>query len=225
MNSQKEIFKASEADEWFHRNATSDCSGLNNENMVLKVLKEIKLYPKKVLEIGCSNGSRLDQLRRAFDCHCFGIDPSVKAIQDGIKRFPDLSLTEGTADDLHFGDDYFDTIIFGFCLYLCDRKDLFKIAYEADRCLQNGGTLVITDFYPPFPYKNRYSHKKGIHSYKMNYGQMFSWNPSYYEAASITYSHSGYAQRDIPDERIGVIILRKDDQVAYPEEPYSNFRL
>ena len=97
--------------------------------------------------------------------------------------FSALSLSIGTADDLHFGNDSFDTIIFGFCLYLCYKKDLFKIAYEADRCLQNEGTIIITDFYPPFPYKNRYSHREGLYTYKMNHGRMFVWNPSYTEVA------------------------------------------
>jgi len=220
MSSQKETFINSEADEWFNRNADSCSSGKPEAHVPLKVMKEVELHPNRVLEIGCGNGVRLEQVRQAFDCECYGIDPSSKAIQDGGDRFPHLHLSEGTAETLPFEDDAFDTIIFGFCLYLCDRKDLFRIAFEADRCLRDGGTLVVIDFQPPFPYRNRYSHREGIYSYKMNYGKMFLWNPAYFEVANVIYSHSGYALRDVPDERIGVSILRKNEGGAYPESPF-----
>jgi len=222
MKSQKQIFKASEANGWFDRNKTPHVFIANKENIIVDFLKEIELIPKKVLEIGCSNGFRLNQIREEFHCECFGIDPSSKAIKCGNKKFPNIVLNIGTADELHFENYSFDTIIFGFCLYLCDRRDLFRIAYETDRCLKDKGTVIITDFYPPFPYKNRYSHHKEVFSYKMNYSRMFTWNPSYTEVANVVYSHSGYKLRDIPDERVGTIILRKNEQVAFPLEPFKN---
>ena len=123
---------------------------------------------------------------------------------------------------MHFGNASFDTIIFGFCLYLCDRKDLFKIAYEADRCLQNEGTIILLDFKPPFPYKNKYSHLEGIYSYKMDYSKMFNWNPAYNEVVNVIFSHSGFKLRDIPDEKVGITMLRKCEQFAYPLEPFNN---
>jgi SAM-dependent methyltransferase len=220
MTTQKEIFLSSEGDEWFNRNKAS--YGPTNENPVVDLLKRIELLPRKILEIGCSNGFRLNQFKEAFGCACSGIDPSAKAIRDGTARYPGIALHTGTADDLPFENESFDTVIFGFCLYLCDRKDLFKIACEADRVLQNEGTLVITDFYPPFPFKNPYSHNRDIYSYKMNYGRMFTWNPAYTEVASVVFSHSAYGLRDIPNERIATLVIRKNEQYAYPEEPYRN---
>ena len=54
-----------------------------------------------------------------------------------------------------FPDNFFDMIILGFCLYLCDRNKLFKIASEVDRVLKENSYLVIIDFYPgSFYYKN-----------------------------------------------------------------------
>ena len=221
MKSQKEIFKASEADGWFNRNHASQGLRANEKNEVVALLQQIELPPRKVLEIGCSNGFRLNQFREAFDCECHGIDPSPEAIRDGASRFPGLSLAVGTADALDYRDGEFDTIIFGFCLYLCDRDDLFRIASEADRCLQDPGTMVITDFDPPFPYRNGYSHHEGVHSYKMDYGRMFTWNPAYVEVAKMIYSHSGFSLRDVPDERVGTTVLRKNGLAAYPLEPFK----
>ncbi|MBT5996066.1 MAG: class I SAM-dependent methyltransferase [Candidatus Marinimicrobia bacterium] len=219
---QKEVFLKSEADQWFDRNKESYKIRKAEGNISLQFLKSIKLSPNKILEIGCSNGNRLVLLKDTFNSDCWGIDPSSKAISEGKKMYPEISLHVGTADSLPFESDSFDTIIFGFCLYLCDRNDLFKIAYEVDRCLKNEGTLIIEDFSPPFPYKNKYSHLDGIYSYKMDYSKMFNWNPNYSEIANIAYSHSGFQERDIPNEKVSTIVLRKNSKYAYPDEPFSS---
>jgi len=219
---QKEIFKSSEADNWFRRNRALYDADSIKDNILLDLLNKLQLSPKIILEIGCSNGFRLNEIRKEFSCDCYGIDPSSEAINDGRTKYPYLALSVATADDLRFDDGKFDTIIFGFCLYLCDRNDLFKIAYEADRCLKNQGYIIITDFLPPFPYKNKYSHHPNVYSYKMNYSNMFIWNPVYTEIAQLTYTHSGPIRRDIPDERIATVILRKNAQFAYPNGPYTD---
>ncbi|MCF6296411.1 MAG: class I SAM-dependent methyltransferase [Flavobacteriaceae bacterium] len=216
---QKDIFSTSEGDEWFNRNLNSIVEQKNDK--IVQIIKSIELFPQKVLEIGCSSGERLELIRNTFGSECYGIDPSSKAIEDGNKKHHEVSLSVGTADYLQFEDNSFDTIIFGFCLYLCDRKDLFKIAYEADRCLKNKGTLIIKDFQPTFAYKNKYSHFKGVYSYKMDYSKMFKWNPAYTEVANVVFSHSGFELRDIPDEKIAIVVLRKNEKFAYPEEPFK----
>jgi ubiquinone/menaquinone biosynthesis C-methylase UbiE len=220
MNTQKEIFKDSEGDRWFQRNRKTLNSRLYEDDEVVNLIKSIELFPQKALEIGCGGGHRLEIIRNAFQADCYGIDPSSKAIDDGKSRYPKISLQVGIADNLPFDADSFDMVIFGFCLYLCDRKDLFKIAYEADRCLKNKGTLIIKDFYPPFPYKNKYSHHESIYSYKMDYSRMFNWNPAYAEVSKIVFSHSGFALRDVHDEKLAIVVLRKNEQYAYPEEPF-----
>ena len=192
----------------------------NAVNVITTSLVRAEIHPKKALEIGCSSGIQLTILQKVFGCECFGIDPSKVAIENGKKEFPTISLQVGTADTLPFEDNSFDLIIFGFCLYLCDRKDLFKIAYEADRCLSENGFLVIMDFQPPIPYKNRYTHKEGIYSFKMDYSKMFSWNASYSMIFNTLFSHSESAKKNLPDERVSVTILHKNEAFAYPVQPF-----
>jgi len=62
----------------------------------------------------------------------------------------------GSADDLPFESDSFDGVIFGFCLYLCDHEDLFKIAQEADHVLRKKSWLVIKDFFSLRPVSRDY---------------------------------------------------------------------
>jgi ubiquinone/menaquinone biosynthesis C-methylase UbiE len=219
MSSQKEKFKNGEGDSWFRRN-NKTLETQTSDDRIANILQSIELAPKKVLEIGCCDGQRLDLIRMRLQADCHGIDPSSEAIATGKERFPEISLQVGTADNLPFSDGEFDLVIFGFCLYLCDRNELFKIALEADRCLQDKSSLVIHDFYPPFPYRNKYAHLDGIYSYKMNYVRMFTWNPAYTEIYNTVYSHSGYALRDVPDERIAIVVLRKNEESAYAEEPF-----
>lgn len=218
---QKKVFLESEGNKWFQRNIAGSDPNRTSNDQIANLIKYIELHPKKVLEIGCSNGFRLSVIKKIFNAECFGIDPSNTAIEYGKKKFPNITLKIGTADNLPFDDSNFDIIIFGFCLYLCDRKDLFKIAYEADRCLQDEGTIIINDFYPPFPYKNPYTHRYDIYSFKMDYSRMFKWNPYYTEIANVVFSHSGFKNRDVPDEKICITALRKVEQYAYPKEPYK----
>jgi ubiquinone/menaquinone biosynthesis C-methylase UbiE len=80
-----------------------------------------------------------------------------------------LSVQQGTADVLPFDDNSYNIVIFGFCLYLCDREDLFRIASTADRVLRDSGWLFILDFFSPLPCAKTYHHRPGVLSYKMDY--------------------------------------------------------
>ncbi len=219
---QKQIFRNSEGNQWYQRNKSKLESAVCDEgnDQVLASVKALRLQPHSILEIGCSNGWRLENLRQLYNAKCYGIDPSAIAIQEGKTLFKKLCLEKGEADSLPFENDKFDLVIFGFCLYLCDRDDIFKIAFEADRVLQEKGHIVILDFHPPFPYSNEYKHYPGLFSYKMNYANIFLWNPAYFMASQIIFNHSGTTDMNEPDDRLSVSILYKCGQLAYPENPF-----
>jgi SAM-dependent methyltransferase len=218
LSKQKEAFLAAEADAWFARNrARGEGAGAPSE--IAALLRRAGAAPSKVLEIGCSNGQLLASLCAELGCAGAGLDPSAAAIAQGRERFPQLRLEVGTADRLPFADGEFDAVVFGFCLYLCDRADLFRIAAEADRVLADPGWLAITDFLPPFAYRNRYAHREGLHSYKMDYSRLFDWNPAYVERLREVHAHGGEA--DSPDARMGTVLLRKDGASAWPAGPFG----
>ncbi|MCB0390350.1 MAG: class I SAM-dependent methyltransferase [Bdellovibrionales bacterium] len=217
---QKEIFLSNEGNSWFQRNHLHHDENHLTKDPVVNAFKSLHRIPNKVLEIGCSDGYRLNYLYKNFNINAFGIDPSHDGIEAGKKKFPNLNLSVGTADKLKFENDSFDLIILGFCLYLCDREDLFKIAMEADRCLQNQGLLLIYDFMPPFPYKNKYAHSEGVYCYKMDYTKMFSWNPAYTSIFTKMYSHNLEGPSLNPDDNVAVTILSKNLDTAYPNNPF-----
>jgi ubiquinone/menaquinone biosynthesis C-methylase UbiE len=215
---QKEIFSTVEGDNYFGRNKHKLTS--SDDDPVINAVAHLALHPKKILEIGCCNGWRLQLLKDIYAADCWGVDPSTEAIQTGRTEFKEVNLAEGTAEALPHASQMFDMIIYGFCLYLCDRSDLFKIAYEADRVLMELGHIVILDFHPPCQYRNPYAHHAGLYSYKMNYSQLFLWNPAY----SLSYQKMFYhppLTRGTADDLVSVMIVKKHTAGAFPDNPYK----
>lgn len=217
--SQNDTFLAGEGDQWFNRNAHVLQP---QRDEYVQLLKGQGISPMRVLEIGCANGFHLEALRRAFGCQACGIDPSQAAINEGSRQFPALQLNQGTARKLAAEDGAFDLVILGFCLYLCDREDLFRIAAEVDRVLADGGFVLIKDFCPPLPYRNNYGHKEGLFSFKMDYSRMFSWNPAYELVFLQRLAHADERRRYHPDEQIALQLLRKDLTAFALDKPYSD---
>jgi ubiquinone/menaquinone biosynthesis C-methylase UbiE len=209
--SQKALFLSGEGDAWFERN--KEALAAKDGDPVVEAVRALP-RPRRLLEIGCSNGWRLNQLQAETGASCSGIDPSIHAIAAGRAAFARLDLQVGTAEALPFPDAQFDLLIYGFCLYLCDRRDLMRIAAEGDRVLAEGGHLIIYDFCTDSAYRNAYSHRLGYYCYKMDYATLFTWNPAYRMVSHRLLSHGGTQNMD---DRVGVTVLRKSLQEAYPD--------
>src|SRR5882762_736631 len=141
---QRDIFLAGEGDAWFDRNIDSvRAQKLPEEDPLLAAIAALPVAgstPPKILEIGCGGATRLAWLHQHLGLVCHGIDPSARAVQAARRRGVDAQ--RGTAESLPFADRMFDIVVFGFCLYLCDRDDLFRVAAEADRVLASPGWML-----------------------------------------------------------------------------------
>jgi ubiquinone/menaquinone biosynthesis C-methylase UbiE len=210
--SQKGAFLSTEGDAYFTRNLNHDD---RHPDLLGASLRTLQIRPQRILEIGCSSGHRLKNLRAAFGSECYGIDPSSSAVASGHDPANGIHLSVGTADRLEFEDEFFDVVIFGFCLYLCDPKDHFLIATEANRVVKDGGFLVISDFLSKQAYRNPYSHKPGIFSYKMEFAGMFLWHPSYRLMSRTYYEHTEQLGLQA-DDALSIDIMRKDMANAFP---------
>lgn len=207
---QKDIFLAGEGDEWVGRNSDY-LSNLDwgKSDPLFQELVSLGLPANlRVLEIGCGEGSRLEALSKALGWTCSGLDPSFKGIE--IARIKGVDAKQGTADILPWEDGFFDVVLFGFCLYLCDRKDLFQIATEANRVLKNPGWMGIIDFFARENKQKDYSHKAGVKSFKMDYRKLFEWHPGYECYSHRLMDHEGHKVTDVEDNWISVSMLRKN---------------
>lgn len=208
---QRQSFILDEGDQWFKRNKLVDME----HDPVLHSIKFLNPEIRgNILEIGCSDGKRLDQLKKVYQVAVHGVEPSKTAVTEANKK--GLQVLQGTADNLPYANKKFDMLIFGFCLYLCDREELFLIASEADRVLNESGRLIVYDFDPGICCYNEYHHVADIKSYKMDYSQLFLWNPAYTLEHKTLYAHSRLVGHCVDkNERISVSIIRKQTGSAY----------
>ena len=146
-------------------------------------------------------------LKDNLKSECFGIDPSEQAVHAVSSK--GISAQQGTAELLPFDNDSFDIVIFGFCLHLCDREDLFRISYEADRVLGTPGWLAILDFYSASQRARKYHHTPDVLSYKMDYRTLFDWHPSYECMTHKVRHHVGLGYTDSSNDWIATSILLK----------------
>ena len=207
---QKNAFLESEGDEWYTRNIKNYDKYRPEDDFLLSEIVQLRecfcSNTPKLLEIGCSAGKRLLELKnKGFDV--YGIDPSQKAIQKAKEC--KINAVVGTADELPYDQNSFDILVYGFCLYLCDREDLFKITAEANRVLKQNGYVLILDFHSDLLTQNNYHHLDGIISYKMDYGKLFYWHPSYSLIKLHTGLHVGFNKTDNKDEWIAISLIKK----------------
>lgn len=209
---QKKIFLSEEGDAWFDRNSQATESrkfGIEEPviKAVSKVLPSIQNEHPRVLEIGCGDGGRLSWLASNLGFESYGLDPSAKAVAKAKQA--GVLAQQGTADSLPYDSGIFDVVIFGFCLYLCDREDLFRIAQEADRVLKSEAWIIIQDFFSEHPLRRDYHHKSGLYSYKMDYRRLFDWHPSYTCFSYDLTHHGKHGFTDDAQEWVAIGILRK----------------
>lgn len=212
--SQKNTFLGGEGDSWWSRNRKK-LEADDHMEPVVAAVDGAGIAPREILEIGCSNGWRLNRMARKYGAAVAGIEPSGQAVADARSRFPAFDVVQGTADKLPFADARFDLVIYGFCLYLCDRADLFRIAAEGDRVLADGGHLVIYDFRVAHPYRRAYQPDPRMFSYKMDHAALFLANPSY----SVVRLESFGAAGGLPvseDDTVAVVVLKKRLDTAFP---------
>jgi len=210
---QKDIFKSSEGDAWFARNRDA-LRKIDFESDPL--VKEFKnLFNSKltaghqklnILEVGCGDGSRSAFMSETFNCNIYGIDPSPEAVESANSQ--GLIASVGTAEKLPYQDKKFDVLIFGFCLYLCDRKDLESIVSEASRVLKDNSWLLIMDFFSNEKYENTYSHHKNIKSFKMDYRKIFEIDHSYVCYSHKIIDHETHDFTDVKDNWISISLMR-----------------
>lgn len=229
MTNQDTIFLETEADQWFKRNQVSlnpEGSANNSDKMPLFLLgKHPKVRPSSVLEIGCANGWRLEEIRKIYGCSCTGIEPSAGAVEEGKKFFPQVSFDRGLASKLPYEDSTFDLVIVNFVFHWVSRDQILRSIAEADRVLADQGHLLIGDFCPDKPCKRRYHHlpKQEVFTYKQNYPEIFLSTKIYDVVEEIKYERK---REDSPaddknNEKRSCVLLRKDLSGAYPVQSTS----
>lgn len=222
---QDRIFLDNEGNNWFRRNksALDETDKIDWPFHVLNFI-DFKVKIGSVLELGCSNGYRLDKIRSKLlpDCRFVGIDAGAEAIEYGRMKFEGLELFQGLLSDIPLKEE-FDLVIVNFVLHWVDRKTLFRSIGEIDRVIKDGGLLVLGDFLPDYQQRRRYHHlpNEHVYTYKQDYAKIFESFGTYRELARFTFNHdnvSGYTlEPALSSERGFCSLLHKSHESYYPE--------
>ena len=210
---QRQAFLDGEGDAWLRRNRQGKNNMYNEDDNTQQVNDLLFGLPLPngptifACEVGCGQGERLHKLKNDLGWSVSGIDPSADAIAEVNARGCNGKV--GTADSLPFQDNSVDLLIYGFCLYLCDREDLFKIAAEADRVLKPESWILIVDFWSKDACAVPYHHREGIYSYKDNLPGMFCWHPYYTMTDHRMRHHSTGKYTDVKKEWVSSTIIRR----------------
>lgn len=225
MPTQETIFFQSEGDAWFKRNKDALATGKKVDwpEFLLTQLSDLPGLGR-VLELGCANGWRLNQLRQNLgvgSLRCVGVDASAEAIGAGQRSFPDLTLFRGMLSDVSLTES-FDLVIVNFVLHWLDRSNLARAVSEIDRLIQDNGLLILGDFLPDSPQARPYHHVKdqAIYTYKQDYAKIFEALGTYRELSRVTFHHDspGADMRSADGSNRGVCVLLKKSLTAYYKE-------
>jgi len=210
---QTKIFLQTEGNKWFERNFENLTRAKNTPDVefIVDQLKPFETEINSIIEVGCANGLKLKQISESLNARGCGIDPSEKAIAQGVtSRKVELNYQVGVASDIPELDNTFDLVYLSFCLYLVPPQEILNAYKEADRVLRPGGFLVIHDFDPGVEMQTPYHHVPGLISYKRNNSTYFTSLQKYCLVSKFSYSHSQTHFEKARSERVAVEILYKE---------------
>ena len=215
---QDKIFETTEADNWFLRNKDSIVSQKADNDFISSIIDKIskKNEIKSVIELGASNGFRLNFLKKELpNCTEFvGVDISKEAVEDGRSRYG-VEMHQAALDNFSL-DKKFDLVIVNFLYHWIDRENIFSAIANTDKLINDGGYLVLGDFLPDFPQKRKYHHlpEENVFTYKTDYSKAFESLNTYKELYRITRQYEDHKPEKInfadSDERCFCSVLRKD---------------
>lgn len=205
---QDEVWFCGEGDAWFNRNRKRLGK---NPDIILTPLELYKIKPKRVVEIGCSNGHRLARLHEKYGCEVIGIEPSIEAIKNGQKKWPFIHFIRGMGEDFKLNLKA-DLVIINFVFHWVSRDRLLRFVANTDNILKSGGYLLIGDFGNENYIRRAYHHLPGknLFTYKQAYQDMFIASGTYKEITKLTFNYDTLKlSADIGHLNTGTVSLLK----------------
>jgi cyclopropane fatty-acyl-phospholipid synthase-like methyltransferase len=218
--SQDEVFRRGEADAWFRRNRAALEAFDPNRDPITRAVAQAELQPRRILEYGCSLGRRLSWLTDHYGASGVGIEPSDEALREARARDQRVAWLQGTMDDHPpLPGGRVDLVVCSFVLHWVDRRRLLSSLSNLDAQVEDGGFVVISDFFPDHAQRREYHHLpgQGVYTYKADYPAMLLATGVYRLRFWQTLSYADLQPRIIgAGDRAQVAVLERwpDDDAA-----------
>ena len=215
---QATIFLESEGDRWYQRNAAVLDAFEPDQDLPLRLLDLYRVEAASALEVGAATGARLAALGARGCRRLVAVEPSLAAIAEGRRRHPGIEFRRALVTDMDLGEQ-FDLVIAHYVLHWVDRGALLTAVAAIDRCVRDGGFLIVGDFCPAAPARVPYHHlPPGAYTWKQPYHEIWTASGLYRVVAGLTgVTPRGLDPRAAEHERGGVWLLRKSLADHYVE--------
>lgn len=115
-------------------------ASMDIDNIGMKILKRNSLKARKLLDLGCGEGTRLNWLLSKGQIG-IGVDLSSKAIDRGRKNYPKIKFIQADLEQVPLESNDFDLVYSAYVLeHLTDPA---KVLREAIRLTSQGGNLIL----------------------------------------------------------------------------------
>ena len=128
------------------------------------------LQDKKILDLGCGDGTDMQYYKYRFSNNVFGVDASEKLLEEA--RSKSLDARFGYFDNLPFSDQIFDVVISKYALQTVDE---FNNTYqEVARVLKKSGLFVFLVVHPFRQFFEKKSNQKNYFDKKIVNSVLFN---------------------------------------------------
>ncbi|MCB2295295.1 methyltransferase domain-containing protein [Clostridium algoriphilum] len=103
----------------------------------------------KILDVGCGMGATVERLKSLYNLDSFGVDPSIKLLELGEKKYGNHNIDFGCGEKLPHKNGFFKGVMAECTMSLMD--DFEKTIMESHRVLQDKGYFIISDVYARRP--------------------------------------------------------------------------
>lgn len=126
-------------------------ASLDNTHPAILEIKKFATGSKRILDLGCGDGTRLGLLETSAEK--VGVDISDYAINKAVKKYSGVEFLKADIEKLPFEKESFDLVFSMFVLEHVQNPE--KVLKEAIRVLKKGGILILAA--PNFGSPNRRS--------------------------------------------------------------------
>lgn len=99
-----------------------------------------------ILDVGTGSGDFIEVLQDVFPkVQIMGVDPDIESLQEAIRKYPEVSFNEMSAENLEFADNSFDLASISMALH--HLPDIQSSLKEIQRIVKPGGWIIVNELF------------------------------------------------------------------------------